>query len=339
MVWLFLSFLLSISAKDIRADTYLVNLDDAPEARWRNVIEGKLLQMKSFIKYIEDEVGSGEIMTAAALLKLAHLEESQKKELEGISKLSGFSYNTILVLNFMYEFYSSCTSIVVNTPDHHVLFGRNLDYDYAKYINKLVVEVDFIKNGKLAFKAVTMAGFIGILTGVKPNGFAISLNQRTMHDSAKFWESLSIVSGHTASAFAIRTAFEAKNTYQEAKNYLKNVPLIAGSYFTIGGVNENEGAVITRSRNYAADVWEMNEKRWFLVQTNYDHWLVHPKSDDRYHPAVDIIEKAGEGNVDKGVLFKVLGTPPVLEIDNSTIHSTVMNPYTGELDNWVRIYE
>ena len=49
-------------------------------------------------------------------------------------------------------------------------------------------------------------------------------------------------------------------------------------YLTIGGTGVDEGTVLTRGRNELLDVWRMNATagEWFLVQTNYDHWLVMP---------------------------------------------------------------
>lgn len=338
MAWLFLCLIGVVFTKDLEADKFVVNLDESPETRWTAVIKAKQVEIQGFSKYIEEKVGSGALSVAAALLKKAHIPEEYKQELEALAKISEIPYNECLVLNYIYEFYSSCTSVVAKTQDGHLLFARNLDYDFASLIGKLVIEVDFHKNGKSLYKAVTFAGLVGILTGVKPGQFAISLNQRDMSDAFVFWESVSVLSGHMSSIFSIRTAFETKNSYEDAKNYLKTVPLIAGSYFTIGGTTGNEGAVITRSRSYSADVWELTDATWHLVQTNYDHWLLYPQSDDRYHPAVSMLENHGKNQIDSMTLFTLLSTKPIYRLNNSTIHSTIMNPFTGELYNRVRIY-
>lgn len=56
--------------------------------------------------------------------------------------------------------------------------------------------------------------------------------------------------------------------------HASTVHLIAVSYIIVSGTGPNEGCVITRDRNSAADVWRLQAPAtWFLVQTNYDHWL------------------------------------------------------------------
>ena len=46
--------------------------------------------------------------------------------------------------------------------------------------------------------------------------------------------------------------------------------------------------MITRSRAGAVDVWDIGtaNSTWFLVETNYDHWLPPLFLDDRRTPAI-----------------------------------------------------
>ena len=45
-------------------------------------------------------------------------------------------------------------------------------------LQPLTIEVDFVRAGRVAFRATTWAGYIGILTGVRPGGFSVSVNYR-----------------------------------------------------------------------------------------------------------------------------------------------------------------
>ena len=45
-------------------------------------------------------------------------------------------------------------------------------------LQPLTIEVDFVRAGLVAFRATTWAGYIGILTGVRPGGFSVSVNYR-----------------------------------------------------------------------------------------------------------------------------------------------------------------
>ena len=47
-------------------------------------------------------------------------------------------------------------------------------------------------------------------------------------------------------------------TYQEALNRLITKEEIAPVYYTIGGVNPGEGAVVTRDQTKALDVWMLD---------------------------------------------------------------------------------
>jgi hypothetical protein len=51
-------------------------------------------------------------------------------EVEAISKLSGFPFERMFFLNFMYEYstFKACTAILVRNSAGRVMHGRNLDF-------------------------------------------------------------------------------------------------------------------------------------------------------------------------------------------------------------------
>ena len=53
---------------------------------------------------------------------------------------------------------------------------------------------------------------------------------------------------------------------------LQTKTVIAGGYFILGGLRENEGAIITRDRTGTIDITTLSENRWYLLQTNQDHF-------------------------------------------------------------------
>ena len=79
-----------------------------------------------------------------------------------------------------------CSSILVRKVDGSVILGRNLDYFLKDNIRDLAVTVHFYRSDELLYTGVTFASYFGIITGLKPNSFAISLNQRNLFDSVKF---------------------------------------------------------------------------------------------------------------------------------------------------------
>jgi N-acylethanolamine-hydrolysing acid amidase len=114
-------------------------------------------------------------------------------------------------------------------------------------------------------------------------------------------------------------------TIEQAVDILSTRHLISVEYIIIGGAKSGtclvlmgcfcegffppaqgiidhpgDGAVVTRDRQKAVDVWRLDPpSRWFLVETNYDHWfrpratqkhsqprrLPVPPSDNRRGPA------------------------------------------------------
>jgi len=148
-----------------------------------------------------------------------------------------------------------------------------------------------------------------------------------------------IVAGtHGVAAFHIRdTLADSSLAFEGAIENLAYKPLIAPCYLIIGGVGPDQGAVITRDRIAALDIWRLKsfDGRWFLVETNYDHWEPPPKSDDRRDPAIKGMNETGRAGLSPSSLFHVLSTPPVL--NDGTTYTVTMAASIPELYNvWIR---
>ena len=188
------------------------------------------------------------------------------------------------------------------------------------------------------FVGTTFVGFVGLLTGQKPNGYTITLDERNTGD---WWMNAleAIVAGtHGVAAFHIRdTLADSSLDFEGAIENLAYKPLIAPCYLIIGGVGPDQGAVITRDRIAALDIWRLKsfDGRWFLVETNYDHWEPPPKSDDRRDPAIKGMNETGRAGLSPSSLFHVLSTPPVL--NHGTTYTVTMAASIPELYNvWIR---
>ena len=80
---------------------------------------------------------------------------------------------------------------------------------------------------------------------------------------------------------------ETYDNYHDAVSYIHNQSFVGPCYIIIGGVNENEGGVITVGPNHTLyDCWDIpnalpNETAigidtWYVLETNYDHWHQPP---------------------------------------------------------------
>jgi len=124
-------------------------------------------------------------------------------------------------------------------------------------------------------------------------------------------------------------------TFEEAVSHLANSPIPAPIYIIIASGQElGKGAVITRDRSGAADIWELNvaKGRWFEVETNFDHW--EPDKDGRRTTAEQVMNKIGQRDISLDGIFRVLSTPNVL--NQKTTYSTLMDPTTGNYTTFIR---
>lgn len=75
-----------------------------------------------------------------------------------------------------YEAFAACTGVVVD-GEAHPLHIRTMDWDMPA-LAALTIEVDFVRAGAKVFTATTWAGYVGVLTGVRPRGFSVAVNYR-----------------------------------------------------------------------------------------------------------------------------------------------------------------
>jgi len=135
----------------------------------------------------------------------------------------------------------------------------------------------------------------------------------------------------------LRDTFETQSTYEQALAALSKDYLIADVYYIVGGLTA--GAVISRNRTEAADVWTLDDKspRWFEVETNYDHWEEPPWYDNRRDPAIANMNRMGQGNITVQNLFGILSQKPTLNLE--TTYSIVASASLGFFETYVRSCE
>merc|ERR1712224_1042057 len=99
-------------------------------------------------------------------------------------------------------------------------------------------------------------------------------------------------------------------------------------YYILGGL-VSEGAIITRDRRKAANVWDITDTgnggaNWFKLQTNYDNWEEVPVWDNRRDPGNADMTTLGQANITpENIYNEVLVNDPVFNAH--TDFSTVMS--------------
>jgi hypothetical protein len=68
-----------------------------------------------------------------------------------------------------YELSDACTSIVAETEDGTIYHARNLDFwdgmGFTASLKDLALHADFQRDGQSVFRAMTFAGYAGVLSG------------------------------------------------------------------------------------------------------------------------------------------------------------------------------
>lgn len=318
-----------------------VSLDAAPELRWLPVLrhyDPDLLR-SAVVQVVGDRVPEwvlaliGKVVTELE----SFLPQPFTDEIRGICDFLNLSLADGLLVNLAYEYSAFCTSIVAQDSRGHIYHGRNLDYAFGNILRKLTLDVQFLKNGQIAFRGTTFVGYVGLWTGQSPYKFTVSGDER---DKGWWWENViaALFERHSPVSWLIRTTLNESENFEAAVYKLAKTPLIADVYYIVGGTSPQEGVVITRNRGGPADIWPLDPLNgaWFRVETNYDHWKPAPKRDDRRTPAIKALNATGPGNLSLKTLFQVLSVVPVY--NNYTIYTTVMsaaNPdkYTTRIRN------
>ena len=343
----FFLFLCSFSqAKDVKLSSYKINLDLPPEERWNEVAkdyaDGIVTVINLFKQIFTPRVVEMISILAADLVK--YTPQPYSGEMVCFAEQVNLSIGEVMFLNMVYELTAyghqnirACTSIVAALSDGKILHGRNLDYNLGDPLRQLTIMVDFQKGGKTVYKGTTFAGYVGLLTGMKPNKFTVSLDQRNKGD----WQNNAFQAYQSGTsgiiAFVIRDVLESNADFSEAVSALSSTHSIAPCYIIVGGLKDDEGAVITRNQTTAIDVWRLDitNDRWFLVETNYDHWNPPPNSDNRRDPANNMMREIGRSKLDAASMFQILSTAPVLNF--GTMYTTIMSASDpDEYNAWIR---
>lgn len=204
-----------------------------------------------------------------------------------------------------------CTSIVAEDAAGKIVHGRNLDWSIPNALRDMMVDVEYTKDGVVKFVASQPVGFAGVLHGTVPHGFSYSMDAREKGGSLILngLEAALIKGARTPTQHA-RMALESASSFADGVAALAEGPLVNPAYFIVGGVQSGEGAVISRGRDRAVDVWKLSEQtsdtKYFLLQTNYDHWEAPPTYDNRRDPGIQHMKAVGQTNVDSKSVFGVL---------------------------------
>lgn len=334
--------------------SYVINLDLPPEQRWNQVVKDKLPGMLDLLQDIKNitEAFFGPKLFALINkyipLVTKTLPYPFADELNGIAAATKMPLGEITLYNIFYEIFTVCTSTIAEDKQGKLFHARNLDFGLlmgwdiknhtwraTEILKKIVVEVEFQRGGKTIFKSVQFAGYIGIMTAVKPNMFTFTMNERFKLKGG-YIGIIEWILGYRSGSwvgFLGRQVMENETSYITAQKTLAKSELLAPCYFILGGNTTGQASVITRGLK-DFDIWTIGSKNssWYLLQTNYDHWEQPPFYDDRRNPGIRCMNKITRDNAGVASLFNMLSSRPML--NKLTTYTALMQVNLGALETY-----
>ena len=264
-----------------------------------------------------------------AALSANYRHQDFVREVKALSSLSGYPFEKIFFLNFMYEYSTikACTGILIRNSEGRIFHGRNLDFEMWEILAKLVTNVQYHKGGKLLYSVDTVVGSVFALTGIRHGAFAINVDTRKQ--THIYDDIISVlVDGAMPTCWLLRKTLEEETSYSNALQRLKSEKIGGPVYYVVSGVKDNEGCVIEREPESVHAFYELSETNWFIIQTNYDRDYPDPLHDPRRIPVEKRMHERGNKNFDEHTLInEFMSIWPSFNI--ATIMTAIMIPATG----------
>ena len=218
-----------------------INLDLPPEKRWDCLKPYKdeiCILINTYLQDLEDASFFEDLID---YYKVAFIKEDYLKELAGIASFTPFSIDNLLIANLYYDALKlvfGCTAFAhFNGTD--MLHARNLDWwSDNNSLSKFTKIFDFQKAGQTCFSSIGWPGFIGVLSGMRPKLFGITLNAAFSPEQAGMAPPIT---------FLIRDVLATANSYEEAVKTLSDTPIASDCLLLVSGTTPKEKIVIERT--------------------------------------------------------------------------------------------
>jgi hypothetical protein len=329
--------------KDPKAPSFIIDLDQDPTLHFTGFPAEMYSWMPGILQWMYDDIGGKDKLEALyplARKMMDTLKPEYVSEMKGFCKEAQANGITDMVpelsmmLQLVYEISSACTSIVANDADGNMLHARNLDFPIP-YLQNITYQADFRRNNKTVYKAATFLGEFGVLTGMVPGGFSVSVNERRKAPLTNVFRYVySALTGGKCITYAVRDIMDSAKNYSQANQMLQHSQLIANVYLTTAGTKPGEGAIITRNPMSVADVFVANpDTRYAVCQTNDDNWA--PPTDPRRVACYNSLSQFDADSISLDNLYDILSLPPVYN-EKLVRYTSLMNPSTGQMTTYLR---
>ena len=187
---------------------YTIDLSAPPIERYQHVAAEFLPHMAT-VTALFDEVIPRPIFQRLAKLLLRRLySHEETEELRGIHLVTGVGMHLLVAFNVLLDLLMGCTSGGMRlSPADTMLHFRTLDWGMNP-LRKLIVHLDFIKNGARVASTITYVGYVGVLTGVRKD-LSVSLNFRPVHNAGTWLANIRFYCHHALVLFGFRPSISS----------------------------------------------------------------------------------------------------------------------------------
>uniref|UniRef100_A0A7E4V4J4 Acid ceramidase n=1 Tax=Panagrellus redivivus TaxID=6233 RepID=A0A7E4V4J4_PANRE len=322
---------------------FTVNLDDDPYVRFQEIATIYKANIKDLIQVIKDLI----LPIIPDGLQIVHsffggieqlLPNPYRDEIRGIADAAEMDVSEVVLYNIFYEIFTVCTSIIAQDATGHIYHARNLDFGLflgwnatthdwliSQHLRKMVVNINWVRNGKIVFVSNNFAGFVGIYNGMKKGAFTVTANER--FDALGGYVGIirwlvGLEPEGRWMTWLTRETLEQKNTYAEALEHLSNTEMLSPVYYilTLNGTIQNQTISMHEDDPYG----------WYLLQTNYDPNDEVLFLDDRRTPGHSCMRKLGKENVGFAGIFNVLSSKT--NLNKLTTYTVLMDTNEGKFE-------
>jgi predicted choloylglycine hydrolase len=225
----------------------LVDLDAPPRERWRLGPADVVAARELLAEYAADLGGLERHQDLLEAYAAAQVPADYLAELDGLATRLEVSRPSILLANLYYDalktYLMACTAFALDTPNGPI-HARNLDWHsenarLARHTRRVTLQ----RGGRPRALLASWPGFTGVLSGVAPGRFAVTLNSVLSDDPPELAAPI---------VYVLRRLLEEAASFREAVDELTRVSVASDSLLLVTGTRPGELVVIERAPRRAA---------------------------------------------------------------------------------------
>lgn len=188
--------------------TYTIDLSLPPLQRYQRIATDFLPHLASLTTLFDEIVPRPAFRGLARLLLRRLNSKEQTEELRGIHLITGIGMQLLVAFNVLLDLFMGCTSGEVKlSREARMLHFRTLDWAMNP-LRKVIVELEYVREGVIVASAISYVGYVGVLTGVR-KGLSMSLNFRPIHNASTWLANVRFYLHHALVLFGFHSSISS----------------------------------------------------------------------------------------------------------------------------------